>query len=206
MFSEDQRDEIIEDINDNLSFVYGDYTPPVKVYRYGEGFDKKLPYVLFEFQPASRNKFRSISDVIGNATTTGQYKEYGFCQMEVINVYCYSGEFHNDFSLNGRKLTYHLAETVMKYVQRNWEKIFWDMYASLDRAETLYSIKDASHYDDNSGSKIYCYSFDVYARTQMRWNKIPTGFDEEDVCEGISEISVETDTDEELELIGSITI
>lgn len=207
MFSEDEREFIIEDIQKNLNFRYLGFTPPVKVYRYGEGFERSLPYILIEFLPANRNKFRSISDFIGNATPAGQYAQYGFCQMEVINVYCYCGEFHNEWNLNGRKLTYHLAETVLKYVQRNWEQIFWKMYASIDRAETLYAIKDSSYYDDNTGSKIYCYSFDVYARTQMRWNKIPPTFDGEEIIEEISELWIKSSNEgEEYKLIGKIKV
>ena len=202
MFNEDQRDFFVEDMHKNLNFKYLEYTPPVNVYRYGESFEKEVPYVFIEFLPANRNKFRSISDYIGDATPAGQYKQYGFCQMEVINIYCYCGEFHDNFKLNGRKLTGHLAEIALKYVQKNWEIIFKKMYASLDRAETLWSIKDSSYYDDNTGSKIYCYSFDVYVRTQMRWNKIPDVFDgKEEICDGISEISVKTETEEEYNLI-----
>lgn len=202
MFNEDQREYIIEDMHKNLNFKYLEYSPLVNVYRYGESFEKEFPYIFIEFLPANRNKFRSISDYIGDATPAGQYKQYGFCQMEVINIYCYCGEFHDNFKLNGRKLTGHLAEIALKYVQKNWEIIFKSMYASLDRAETLWSIKDSSYYDDNTGSKIYCYSFDVYVRTQMRWNKIPDVFDgEEEICDGISEISVKTETEEEYNLI-----
>jgi len=206
MFNEEQREFIIEDMHKNLNFKYLEYSPLVNVNRYGEGFDKQFPYVLIEFLPANRNKFRSISDFIGNATPAGQYAQYGFCQMEAINIYCYCGEFHNDLKLNGRKLTYHLAEVVMSYVQRNWEQIFWKMYASIDRAETIYSIKDSSYYDENTSSKIYCYSFDVYARTQMRWNKIPLTFDgEEEIIEGITELLVKTQ-EEDYKLIGNIKV
>lgn len=202
MFNEDQREFIVEDAHKNLNFRYLEYSPPVNVLRFGESFDKQFPYVLIDFLPANRNKFRSISDFIGYATPAGQYAQYGFCQMEVINVYCYCGEFHNNFKLNGRKLTAHLADTVLRYVQKNWEIIFKNMYASIDRVETLWALKDSSYYDENTGSKIYCYSFDVYARTQMRWNKVPEAFDgEEEICEGISEISVKIETEEEYNLI-----
>ena len=198
MFNQDQEDFIIEDMHKNLNFKYLEFSPLVNVLRYGDGFDNQFPYVLIDFLPASRNKFRSISDYIGDATPAGQYKQYGFCQMEVINIYCYCGEFHNNFKLNGRKLTRHLIETVLNYVLKNWEIIFWKMYASFDRAETLFAIKDLTTYDENTESKIYCYSFDVYARTQMRWNKIPDSFDgEEEIMNGISEISVKIETEEE---------
>lgn len=204
MLSEDNREYIIEDMHRNLNFKYQEYIPPVNIFRYGESFDKQVPYILIDFLPANRNKFRSISDYIGDASPAGQYKQYGFCQIEVITLYCYCGEFHNSFQLNGRKLTYHLAEIALSYVQRNWEQILWKMYASLDRVDTLYTIKDLSYFDETTASKIYCYSFDVYVRTQVRWNKVPPEFDidnDEEICEGISETWVKTQTEEEYKLI-----
>ena len=41
----------------------------------------------------------------------------------------------------------------------------------------------------------------------MRWNKIPTTFDgEEEIIEGISEVLVKNQTEEEYKLIGKIKI
>lgn len=205
MLSEDNRDYIIDDLHDNLLFKHMEFTPIVDVYRYGEGVELENPYILVEFLPANRNKFRSISDVIGNATPSGQYKQYGFCQLEMCSIYCYSGEFHKDYNLNGRKLTYALAEQVLTYIQKNWESILWSMYASLDRAESLWFIRDVSYYDQSKGSKVYCYSIDVYIRTQMRWNKVPDTFEEEDVVEQTMLYMKHTD-EEEFSIIKHIDV
>lgn len=205
MLSIENEEYIIEDMQKNLNFSYLEYIPPVNVYRYGESFDKSLPYILIEFLPANRNKFRSISDIIGNATPKGAFKQYGFCQMEVVNIYCYCGEFHNDFQLNGRKLTYHLAETALRYVQKNWEQMLWRMYASFDRAETLYAIKDDSYYEKTTESKIYCYNFDVYIRTQMQWNKVPDSFEEEEIVEKTN-LYIKSADDDEFKIIKHIDV
>jgi len=196
MLTEDNRDYIVEEMHNDLTFTFNGFTPTVNVYRYGEGFDVEFPYILIEFLPANRNKFRSISDVIGDATPSGQYKQYGFCQLELASIYCYCGEFHNTYALSGRKLTYHLAEIALNYIQRNWEQILWDMNACIDRLENLWIIKDISRYDSDKGSKIYCYAIDVYLRTQMRWNKIPVGFEEEDIIEQIGVFGKSTQEDE----------
>ena len=58
------------------------------------------------------------------------------------------------------------------------------MYASFDRGEDI-NIKDNTYYDPNTAIKIYCYSFDVYLRTQMRWDKIPDTFEGDDILEKI---------------------
>lgn len=192
MLTEQNRVDIIEDFQKNLHFKYMEFTPTVNIYRYGEGFEKKNPYILTEFLPAKRSRFKSISDVIGNATPNGQYKQYGYCQIELMSLYCYSGEFHDDNDLNGRLLTYALANTLLVYILRNLEQLLWKMYASFDRGEDI-NIKDNSYYDPNTASKIYCYSIDVYLRTQMRWDKIPNTFEEEEILEKISVFGKTTD-------------
>lgn len=186
MLSESQRAELIEDLQKNINFEYEGYTPPINVYRYGEGFDRTTPYILVEFLPSNRKKFQSISDVIGPATEKGQYYEYGYCQIEVCNIYCYCGEFPDDNKLNGRLFTYYMAETVLKWVQRNWEQLLWKMYASFDRAEDMWAIYDDSFYDPLTRTRIYCYRISMYLRTHVRWNKIPPTFTGDELVDIIS--------------------
>jgi len=198
MLTEEQRAYLIDDLYKNLNFSYKSFSPRVNVYRYGESFDESLPYILVEFLPTSRNKFRSISDIIGYATEKGYYYEYGFCQIEEVTFYCYSGEFHNRNRLNGRLFTYSLAETVLRYIQRNWEYILAGMNASLDRNETYYGIRDSTYYNDITSTKIYCYSIEVFLRTQMRWNKVPIGYegDDDKIVKTIGAYSKQSDEDE----------
>lgn len=196
MLSETNRGVLIEDLHKNLLFEYQGYSPPLNVYRYGEGFQRDQPYILIDFMPANRAKFRSISDVIGNATPNGQYKQYGYCQIENCVIYCYCGEFPNDFGLNGRLFTEAMAITTLEWVQRNWETLLWKMYASFDRAEDMFAYFDQSFYDQDTGSQIYCYNINLYLRTQVRWDKIPKQFEGEELVDIIGAYGKSTQEDD----------
>lgn len=181
MLTEINRKDLIEDLQKNINFSYGQYNPDINVFRSGEGFDRKNPYILVEFLPANRKKFRSISDVIGKATEHGQYKQYGYCQIELCSIYCYCGEFVKERSINGRIFTNELATNILKYIMRNWETVLWKMYASFDRSEDIV-IRDVSTYNPETGTMVYCYSIDLYLRTQFRWDKIPPEHTEDAVA------------------------
>jgi len=186
LLTEEYRATLIESLQKNLNFEYQGYRPLVNVYRHGEGFDRKNPYILVLFLPSNRHKFRSISDAIGKATPLGKYVTYGYAQIEKCSIYSYCGEFPSNFGLNGRFFTEAMALTSMKYVQRNWESILWDMYCSFDRGEDMWAIFDESFYDPNIGTQIYCYRLDIYIRTPVRWDKVPVDYDEEeDVLETV---------------------
>ena len=90
-------------------------------------------------------------------------------------------------------------------MQKNWESILWDMYASFDRTDNLWFIKDASYYDKAKTSKVYCYSIDVYLRTQMQWNKVPDTFDGEEICEQAT-VYAKSNTEEEYTLLKHIDV
>jgi len=196
MLSEEQRAVLIDDLQENLVFEFQGYRPTVNVYRFGEGFERDQPYILVEFMPSSRAKFRSISYVIGNATPNGQYKQYGYCQIENCTIYCYCGEFPRQHNLNGRLFTYAMAETVLKWIQRNWEQLLWKMYASFDRGEDIFAITDESFYDPITSTQIYCYSLNLYLRTQMRWDKIPNQFTGEELVDIIGAYGKSTNEDD----------
>ena len=196
MLSSENRKDLIEDINENISFTFEEITPSIAVNRYGEGFKQQNPYILIEFLPANRPKFRSVSDVIGKATTNGQYKQYGYCQIEEVSLYCYAGEFHNENNVNGRDLVMHLADTVRIWILRNWEQLLWKMNASFDRSEDLNIIRDLSTYDPNTQSLIYCTKISFFLRTQVRWDKIPELFEGEEIVEKIGVFGKSTSEDE----------
>lgn len=205
MLTEKNRGDLIEDLNNNLSFTYEEYTPTVVVNRHGEGFRETHPYVLVGFLPANRPKFRSIGDVIGKATESGQYKQYGYCQIEEANIYCYCGEYHNQNDINGRLLTWHLADTVRLWILRNWEQLLWKMGASFDRSVDLNIIKDLSTYDPTTESMIYCYGLSFLLRTQVRWDKIPDTFEGEDIVEEIA-LYMKSTQEEDYEFIKRIKV
>lgn len=196
MLFETERGILIKDLSDNLVFEYEEYTPELKVRRYGEGFRTEHPYILVEFLPANRPKFRSISDVIGNATENGQYLQYGYCQLEQVTIYCYCSEYANANKINGRIFTEQIANTVRLWILRNWEKLLLSMNASFERAEDLNIIRDLSAYDPNQESFIYCYSTSFFLRTSVRWDKIPDVFEGEEIVEEIGVFAKSTSEEE----------
>jgi hypothetical protein len=196
MLTEANRKDLIEDLQRNLRFDFQGYSPPLNVYRYGEGFDRNQPYILVEFLPSNRAKFRSISDIIGPATPLGEYKQYGYCQIENCIIYCYCGEFPKEFSLNGRFFTEAMATTTLRWVQRNWEQLLWKMYASWDRGEDMFAIYDESYYDPDTATQVYCYRISLYIRTQVRWDKIPERFAGEELVNIIGTYGKSTNEEE----------
>lgn len=204
MLTEVNRKDLIEDLHKNINFSYQDYNPEVNVNRSGEGFDRKNPYILVDFLPANRKKFQSISDIIGNATPKGEYKQYGYCQIELCSVYCYCGEYIKERSINGRIFTNELATKVLMYIMRNWESILWKMYASFDRSEDIV-IRDVSTYDPDIGTMVYCYSIDLYLRTQFRWNKVPPDHTEEAVVLNAG-VYLKNTTEENFNLLQNINV
>jgi hypothetical protein len=196
MLSEENRKDLIEDLHKNLLFEFQGYSPPVNVFRSGEGFAREQPYILVEFLTSNRAIFRSISDVIGPATPNGQYKQYGYCQIENCVIYCYCGEFPKNFGLNGRFFTEAMAMTSLTWVQRNWEQLLWKMYASWDRGEDMWQLHDDSFYDQDTGTQTYCYRLSLYIRTQVRWDKIPKSFEGEELVNIIGAYGKSTQEDE----------
>jgi len=196
MLKETERNTIVDRIN-SLDFTYEGKNPQVKVYRYGEGFSRKNPTILVQFMPASRKKFQSVGDVIG--IVTGDYYQYGYCQIELCGIHCYCQEKHETADkttvINGRSLCYDMAEKCLNDVLKVWENILFDFNASLDRKEAIL-IKDLSTYDPVTETRIYNYDIDVYLRTQFRWDKVPDGYDEGDDLAEILELAEIEETNE----------
>jgi len=178
MLTETERAVLIDDINsDRLNWAYGDFDPAPRIYRFGEGFKKELPYIMVQFLPANRTKFRSVGNAIG--IDKGEYVEYGFCQIENVSFKCYCGEFHNNKTLNGRLLAEHLLQVLRKHVFTNWNYLLRDMAACIDDFESV-AIRDVTAYQLKTGTKVVVWEMDIYLRTQFRWRKTPEGYDPDD--------------------------
>jgi len=174
MLTETERAVLIDDINSNrLDFTYGTFVPDVEVYRFGAGFKKKLPYVLIDFLPASRNKFRSVSNAIG--IDKGKYVEYGYCQLEYVAIKCYCNEFHDNKEVIGRLLAEHILQVIRKHVLKNWDYLLRDMAACIDKAEDI-SIKNPVTYVRKHATKVIVFELEFYLRTQFRWRKTPDDY------------------------------
>lgn len=193
MLTETQRGKLIKDIRDNVDFDYGDYSPDLKVVRYFEGHDWKTPQVLIEFLPANRNKFISVSNLIGSASNHGQYHEFGYCQMENCIIRCYAGKHENSRGMNGRLLAEHFAQQILNHILRNWGSFLYTMNASLEQFEP-FSLRDASIWDAKKGTFNYIYELSFYIRTLFSWNDKPSDYDEsegDDIMEHIEVLKIE---------------
>ena len=183
---------LVDDINDNVDFTFQNLDPQVKVYRYGEGFSRENPNVLVQFLPSNRKRFQSVSDVIGKAK--GDYYRYGYCRLILCSIHCYCAEEHETADkstiINGRILCEFIAEKCQERILKIWENILWDYYASFDRKENIPTLKDFSRYDPVTETRIYNYDIDVYLRIPFTWDKVPEGYEEDDLAE-IVEFEVE---------------
>ena len=173
MLTETEKARLIDDINENVTWTYGTFEPDVKVYRFGEGFKRKLPTVMIEFLPANRSKFRSVGNAIGIAT--GDYVEYGFCQLEYVAFKCYCGEFHDDKKISGRILAEHLLQQIRKHVLVKWNYILRNMGACIDKFEE-FAIRDVTAYQRKYATKTLVYEMEIYLRTQFRWSVTPEDY------------------------------
>ena len=176
----DLKISLVDDIN-GLDFTYQNLDPQVKVYRYGDGFDKENPMILIQFLPSNRKRFQSVSNVIGHAE--GDYYRYGYARVELCTIHVYCQEKHENalktVTINGRMLAEFIAEKCLERVLKVWENILIDYNASFDLKDTIPVIRDLSMYDEISETQIYNYDIDVYLRLPFTWNKVPEGYDVE---------------------------
>jgi hypothetical protein len=173
MLTETERGTLVDSIADNVVFEYGDYKPTVPVVRFGEGFKRHTPNIKIEFLPANRSKFRSISNAIGIAS--GEYVEYGFCQLEYVAFKCYCDEFHDDKKVSGRLLADHFLLLIRNFVLREWNHFLRGMGAVIDGFEE-FAIRDVTAYQKKYATKIVVYELEIYLRTQFRWRKTPIDY------------------------------
>lgn len=174
--TEEQRGLIIKDTKDHVDFTYNGWNPEPIIARYYEGHDWKHPQILFQFSPTNRTKFMSISNFIGKMSNR-RFNKFGYCQMEVCTIKCYAGKQHNDYSINGRLLAEHMANTELAHVMKYWDYVLFQFNATWDDFEPPV-VKDATIYLGRKATPVYIYEFDVSIRTQLRWNDEIEGEDE----------------------------
>lgn len=185
MLTEEQREIFVNDFKQNVTWEYDSWDINPNIIREGAVIDKKRPNIVFSFKPTSRNKFRSISDVVGNATPAGQYKEYGWCQLEQCTIRFYCHEHHKNRTYNGRTIAEHMSRLGMIRVIRNWDGIFKEFGLAFDRGEDLGVVNDDSIFDPITKTYFYIYEISFMIRTHFRWNYIPDDYVEEEVLESI---------------------
>jgi len=192
MLTEAQRGIIVDDVKaffDQYKYTINstEFDPDVKVYRHNESFDTENPYVMVQFLPTTRNKFRSLSDVTGIAE--GRYMQFSFCQIELCSLHFYCNRMHYNADktkkVNGRLLCADMAEKLLERINKYWDLLLIQWGACFDNRENLV-IKDFSGLNEMHQTKIYNYDIDVYLRTQFKWNKVPEGYDpDEELADNI---------------------
>ena len=186
MLTEEARGIIVDDVKaffDQYTYTIGetDFDPDVEVFRHNEGFNTESPYVMVQFMPTTRNKFRSLADVTGIAE--GRFKQFSFCQIELCSLHFYCQRTHQNadktVKLSGRLLCADMAEKLLERINKYWDTLLFKWGACFDNRESLV-IKDLSGLSEMHSTKIYNYDIDVYLRTQFKWNKVPDGYDSAD--------------------------
>jgi len=186
MLTETQRGILVDDVKaffDAYTYTIGetDFDPSVEVFRHNEGFDTENPFVMVQFLPTTRNKFRSLADVTGIAE--GRFKQFSFCQLELCSIHFYCQRTHQNADktvrVNGRLLVGDMSEKLLDRINRYWETLLNEWGACFDNRDSLV-IKDFSGLNEMHSTKIYNYDIDVYLRTQFKWNKVPDGYDPEE--------------------------
>ncbi len=186
--TEAQRGALIKDIKNNVDYTYEGYDPEVQIIRYGEGYDKKHPYILLQFLPANRKLFDSVGQGIGEASDLGGYAEFGFCHVEdvIVRTYCHQNSYNG--TIDGRILVDFLANKTMWYIWKYWYNLLMTYNANIDTSRSDPTIYDKSLYDRRFATKIYILEFEVFLLTQFRWNFIPDDGADEEILEGIGQI------------------
>lgn len=183
MLTEEARGIMVDDVKaffDAYRYTISEveFNPHVEVYRYGENFTTENPYVMVQFLPTSRNKFRSLSDVTGIAK--GKYKQFSFCQIELCSIHFYCNRTHQNAAktvkVSGRLLGGDMAESLLERINKYWETLLWNWGACFDNRDMLI-VKDLSGIGERNLTKIYNYDIDVYLRTQFKWDKVPDGYE-----------------------------
>lgn len=178
MLTEFQRRVYIADLDQNVDYTFGTWDVNPKILRHGEGFDKKHPYVTVRFLPASRDKFRSLSNYIGKAEGSNQYSEFGWCQLENVVISAYCHEQAQTRTIPGRLVAEFIIKQIATHILRCWDLLTNFSHACLDDIENVNYV-DRSVYDKTKSSKVYIYELSFYLRTQFRWDNLPEDFTED---------------------------
>lgn len=165
--TEAQRGNLIDDIQNNVDFSYNGWSPSLNVWRAKESHKVDLPFVVVDFLPTSRKKFASLGDIIGRIDDL--HYQFGYCELEVVNVSVHANKYHNDRNILGRDFCNDTLLKIRRRILAFWNDILKPYGASLERGINI-NIRDLSNYKPDVGTRYYEYDMDVYLRTDVRWD------------------------------------
>lgn len=166
--TEKVKGRMIKDLQDNVDFEYEGWDPNIKVWRAGEGHERKLPYVAVDYIETSTPLFKSMSDIVGRIDDL-RY-EHAFCELELVDITVYAAKYHKNKIIRGRDFASEIIQRIRKRILAYWNNILYHFNASVDRGGA-YPIKDLSRFRDDVTTRIYEYNLNIFLRTDVRWHK-----------------------------------
>ncbi len=176
MSTSEARKSMVDDIQNNVSFSYDEWSPEIEVWMAGEGHGRILPYVAIDFITTQDKKFASFGDIVGRIDDL-RY-EYAYCELELITVTIYAKKYHNNKKIRGLDYANAIIKRTRKRILAYWnDDILFDYNASIDRGNPA-PIRDLTGFDTNTATRIHELELSVVLRTDVRWNKeLPPGQD-----------------------------
>jgi len=157
---------LIEDIQNKVNFVYNNFTPDLKVWRAGEGFERKLPYMAIDFIQTSDRRYSSLADIVGRIDDL-RY-EYAYCEIVLVNITIYAEKYHD--SNRGREYASEIIERTRTRILAYWNEFLYKYNASVDRSQPA-PIRDLTSFNENVGTRVHEFDLNVYLRTDVRWHR-----------------------------------
>lgn len=163
--TEKQKGRLINDLQ-SLDYTYQGWNPNIKVWRAGEGHERKLPYIAVDYIEVNQDLFRSMSDIVGRIDDI-RY-EYAFCELLFVDITVYAAKYHNN--IRGRDFASDTLQMIRKRILAYWNDILYHFNASVSRGNSL-PIRDLSGFKDETTTRIYEYNLSFFLRTDVRWHK-----------------------------------
>lgn len=182
MLTEGKRGLLINDLQQNVTFEYKGWNINPRIMRERSGYPKKNPFITVGYYPTTRDKFRSISNVIGNYTEDGNYYEYGMCQLENVVIRSYANKLHKDREMEGRFIVSHMSNQIIWRILTAWQYgLLYSIYCSLDDAN-IFPV-DKSFFDSKKGTMFYINEISFNIRTPIRWNIKPDDYESKPILD-----------------------
>jgi hypothetical protein len=170
--SETAKGEMIEDIQNNVSFTFNGWTPAIQVWRAGEAFERELPYIAVDYIETSGKLFPSLADIVERVDDL-RY-EYAYCELELVNITCYAKKYHNNNAIRGLEFADEILKRIRQRILSRWtDNILYKYNASVDRGQAL-PIRNLTKFDTETATRIHELELNVFLRTDVRWYRVLT--------------------------------
>lgn len=178
MLTETQRQELVQDLYDNLDFRYPldagatqyDFNSGnVKFfYRSGEPVEMKYPALKVEFFPRSgRPEIAGISNVLGEASGTLIYGQ-GELEPVVFTVYCHQHCKGTAQTWHGKLVSDAYIRRVEDRIRKYWPRLLWEMNGAQIKEGIGWEVQDISAF--LQGTERQGQELTVYLMTTRLWD------------------------------------